>query len=554
MKRFLSLLIAIAMLVSTLIIVSIPTGAVDGDWMVYARKEQYREDYEDGDYVSVMGYNYDNEGFHTISPDFAKGQSPRGGLQTKSAYDLKEGIYMLVRVDAFPYSSGDDWLNLNLWSEPMVEFASTDMERDGYGVQTIMRPNNDGTDFIQLEWYKEGFTASGVSGELQGLDMYDEEGRALFELVVTYDGTTFGLTINGVSAPKSIIDYMNETFVAEEAHVGLGFYHNVTGDNGNGETAFTVLKFGTSKDNAVAPSGDDHAEPINYSLDIAPVADPSTVEEGKPAILINGSKDASDSYTTAGSSATGNSVLNPDNSVTYTASSSELHLVFKPKNEVSYAIEDFPVIMMLVRNWCTCREEDGECYACETVNMYLATGENSGVDSDHFSEIFTCDNVIEVDGDSYLYFYIDMQGEWAFDASGRVNMVRMDFTDIDYTTPGFNQFDVCFVGWFRNMEDAEGYVYDYLGINPDEETTEEETTVADDETTVAGDETTVAGDETTVAGDETTVAGDETTAPQGGSTEAPAKKGCGSVVGFGAIAVSVIVGTVGFVSLKKKED
>ena len=32
------------MLVSTLIIVSIPTGAVDGDWMVYARKEQYRED------------------------------------------------------------------------------------------------------------------------------------------------------------------------------------------------------------------------------------------------------------------------------------------------------------------------------------------------------------------------------------------------------------------------------------------------------------------------------------------------------------------------------
>ncbi len=175
MKRFLSLLLAVAMIVSTLIIVSLPASAVEGDWMVYARKEQYRDDYEDDEYVSVMGYEYTNEGFHTISPEFYAGQSPRGGLQTKSTYDLKEGVYMLIRVDEFSYDAPDKWLNLNLWSEPMVELASSDAERDGYGVQTIMRPGNDGK-FIQLEWYIEGFTQVQVSSAFQGVDMYDEVG------------------------------------------------------------------------------------------------------------------------------------------------------------------------------------------------------------------------------------------------------------------------------------------------------------------------------------------------------------------------------------------
>ena len=544
MKKILSLVLALAMLVSTLIIVSLPTSAVDGDWMVYGRKEQYREDYEDGDYVSVMGYEYTDEGFHTITPDFAKGQSPRGGFQTKSTYDLKEGIYMLVRVDEFSYV-GDKWLNLNLWSEPMVELASTDMERDGYGVQTIMRPDNDGK-FVQLEWYKEGFTQVQVGSEFNGKeDMYDEQGRALFELVVTYNGSSFGVTINGIPAPQGIVDYMNETFVDKEAHVGMAFYHNVAG----GDASFTVLKFGTSKETAVIPSGDDRADPVNYSLDIAPIADPSTIEEGKPGIFINGNKDASDSYTTAGGSATGSSVLNPDNSVTYTASSDSMGLVFKPKNEVSYAIDDFPVVMMLVKNWCTCGEEDGTCYACEEVKMYLATGENSGVDGEHNGILDICDENIMVGEDSYLYFYMDMHDDFAFEATGRVNMFRMDFHAIDYTTPGLNQFTVCFVACFRTLEDAENFVYEYLGVNPGEGNDETEETTEEDTTVVSGGDETTANDETTAGAE------DVTTAEQGGSDSTePAKKGCGSVVGFGTIAVVATVGTIGFVSLKKKKE
>ncbi|MBQ3012996.1 MAG: hypothetical protein IJD74_05595 [Clostridia bacterium] len=541
MKRFLSLLLAVAMIVSTLIIVSLPASAVEGDWMVYARKEQYRDDYEDDEYVSVMGYEYTNEGFHTISPEFYAGQSPRGGLQTKSTYDLKEGVYMLIRVDEFSYDAPDKWLNLNLWSEPMVELASSDAERDGYGVQTIMRPGNDGK-FIQLEWYIEGFTQVQVSSAFQGVDMYDEEGRALFELVVTYENNSFALTINGIAAPQKVIDYMNETFVDMEAHLGMAFFHTKT----LGDASFTVLKYGTTKETALTPSGDDKEAPVNYSLEVAEIADPSTVEDGKPAILINGSKDASDSYTTAGKSSTGNSILNEDNSVTYIASSSSVSVVYKPKNEVSYSIDDFPAVMMLVRNLCTCGEEDGSCIACEEVTMYLVTGEFNSPDGDHCTPLYVCWEPIEIDGDSYLYFYTDMSDDFApWDAEGRVNAVRMDFNGIDYATPGLNQFDVCFVGFFRDMEDAEGYVYDYLGVEKPaetESTTEEATTEAPGETTDATTETTKAPEKTTGADSDDNTANDDE------------NSGCGSVVGFGAVAMVTTIGAVAFVTFKKKKE
>ena len=540
MKKLLSLLLAVAMLVSALVIVAIPASAVEGDWMVYSRKEQYRDDYEDDEYVSVMGYEYTNEGFHTTSPTFYEGQSPRGGLQTRTTYDIKDGVYMLIRVDEFSYDAPDKWINLNIWSEPMVELASKDAERDGFGVQTIMRCDNSGQ-FAQLEWYIEGFTQVSVSPfAFREVDMYDEEGRALFELVVTYENDSFALTINGVAAPDAVIAYMNETFVDMEAYLGMAFFHTKT----LGQASFTVLKYGTTKETALTPSGDDRADPTDYSLEIAEIADPSTVEDGKPAILINGSKEASDSYTTAGKSSTGNSILNEDNSVTYIASSPSVSVVYKPKNEVSYSIEDFPVVMMLVRNLCTCGEEDGLCIACEEVTMYLATGEYNSPDGDHCTLLDVCYDPIVVDGDSYLYFYVDMKGDFApWDAKGRVNTIRMDFNEVDYATPGLNQFDVCFVGVFKDMEDAEGYVYDYLGVEPPvetESTTEEPTTEAPETTTEAPEITTKTPEITTAAPSD--------------DKDDESKDGCGSVVGFGTIATVAFVGAVGYVSLKKKKE
>ena len=149
---------------------------------------------------------------------------------------------------------------------------------------------------------------------------------------------------------------------------------------------------------------------------------------------------------------------------------------------------------------------------------------------------------MDEEGNSYLYFFVDMSAEDApWEATGRIHGMRADFYDILFNEPGRNSLDVCFMAFFRNLDEAEAYIYNYIGVENKEETTEEETT--EEETTVA-DETTVAGgDETTASG------GDETT----GSAETPAKKNCKSTVGFGSVAVVATVGAVGFASFKKKK-
>ena len=190
--------------------------------------------------------------------------------------------------------------------------------------------------------------------------------------------------------------------------------------------------------------------------------------------------------------------------------------------------------------------------------MYLATGEFNSPDGEHCTSFYTCWDPIEIDGESYLYFYIDMSDDFApWEAKGRVNNIRVDFQNIDYTTPGLNQFDVCFVGVFRDLEDAEGYVYDYLGVEKPVDTEESSTEEA---TTVASEGATSTPEGTTVAPEGTTAAPEGTTAASEGTTAAPAdnddqrRGGCGSVVGFGAIVMVATVGAVGFVTFKKKED
>ena len=226
------------------------------------------------------------------------------------------------------------------------------------------------------------------------------------------------------------------------------------------------------------------------------------------------------------------------------------------QNATSYAIEDLPIAMMVTRNLCTCSEEDladnnGICYASEESTVYLMTGEKLSADNECMTYAEVSWDAYVVGEDTYLSVMLDAS-DMGEVFSGRINGVRFDFKGVDITTPGANTFDICFVAFFATPEDANAYFEAYLtnlgwedpNAGADEETTEEETTVAD-ETTVAGE------DETTVAGeDETTVAGGNNS----GSTETPAKKGCKGVVGFGAVAVVAVATVAGFVSFKKKED
>lgn len=538
MKKIISMLLSVAMIISLAAVISIPAAAVEGDWMVYSSAGEYRDDFE-GDYSSVIGYEYTDEGFRVIPADW-KDFGVQGGIQTKTKYDVKEGIYMLVRIDEFVWDAGDKWFDINLWSDVMVQPGNND-PRYGEGVQTLVRTDENGN--IHTLWWHVGAWDTGTQSATTGTSPKDENGKLLLEFTVTWDGTTFAANINGWEAPANVIKYMNETFVDMEAFVGFNF---MAGKKG-GTAGMTILKFGTDKESAVTPMGDDSQEPVNYYREIAEIASPDTVEAGQPAVLLNGSRDHSDAKTNTGISGNIYRTRNDDWSVTYLADNPTIRASYSVANAVSYDIDDFPLVLVLTRNYCSCEEEDGEvfCYACEDVRMYIMTGSITSADDDHKARLEVCyEPIVDDEGNSYLYFFVDMSAEDApWDAEGRIHGVSTDFYGMYYQQPGRNTLDVCFTAFFRNLEEAEAYVYDYIGVEAVEETTEEPT-----EATTAAPETTVDPEAT----EGTTKAPEQTTSA--GSSDDNSASGCGSVVGFGAIAIVAVTAVAGFVSFKKKED
>ena len=543
MKKLLATALTLAMLLSMVAVAAIPAAAVDGDWTVIGSTGKFYDDYEGDDYC-IPGYEYTDEGLQTISPDW-RDETPQCRVRTTEKVDLKEGVYVQYRVDEFTYI-GDLWYNVFIWDHPYISPGTKNAERYGSGVQTLVRPSATGSDkpgnFGSIAWYKEEFTGAGSSSMASDAKKTDAEGRHLLALTITWDGSTYAVDINGGKAPQAVIDYMNQKWGGNdsEAYIGLMLHHT----NKNGKMKITVLSYGNTADDATTPLGDDSREPVTEYHVIADIADPNTVEAGQPAIFLNGSKAESDSSGNHGITAGADSKRNDDFSVRYTASAAGYSASYGVKKEVSYDAKDFPVVLVLTRDFCTC-EDPADCYALESVNSYVCNGAITGPDDNHkVTELSMCDSPLVKDGRNYLYFYIDFEQDAGFDYEGRINSIRFDFTGILFDQPGRNAFDIVFIAYFRTVEEAEQYVLDYLGISDTEEpTTEAPTEVTTEATTEAVDATTEAP------------ADDTTEAPAGNETDAPAKKSnCDSVVGFGTIALVAVAAVAGMVSFKKKED
>ena len=542
MKKILSTLLVAAMLLSLVIVAAVPAAAVDGEWAVYAPASQYADGY-DGDPKSVAGYEYTDDGLHTIPADWAKAaQSPWVQVETKEKVDLKEGVYFQVRVDDFSYDAGDQWFNINIWDNAQIEPPVAGF---GEGVQNLIRAN--GGNASSVAWYTENFTSGGSSAMVAEQNQKTEDGKIVLTLTVTWDGTTYAANINGAAAPEKVITYMNQKWGGNdsEAYIGIVGQNNKTG----GTCEFTVLKFGTSADDATVPMGDDSREPIYNSAEKAPIADPDTVPANTPAILMNGNKTDSDLKSTPKPASNTTLTINDDYTLHVVANQATADTgVWYVKNDVSYAIEDFPVGIVLMKNFCTCGSEDGTCYALESVSVYMLAGDVQAPDPNYcIKELSMCYDSYTIGDDTYLYFFVDMTTDAAKEMTGRIHGARYDVAGVDISTPGANAFDLLYMAWFRSVEEAEAYVQNTmkeLGWSDAEDTTEAPTEVQTEATTEATDVTTEApkGEQTTEA-------------PKGEqTTEAPDEGGCGSVVGFGAIAIVAVAAVAGMVSFKKKED
>ena len=553
MKKILSMVLVATMLLSVLfVLAAVPAAAVDGNWNTYGLASESGEDYA-GEKKSVPGYEYiPGEGFHMLSADWST-STPFSQLSTKNKVDLKAGVYMQVRVDEFSYDASDKWFNLFIWSTPHIDEGAPGF---GTGVQTLIRPSTSTDPEVpgtcgSVSWYTNEWTNSG-SSPIEEANRTVVDGKNVLTLIVTYDAAAgYNVTINGAAAPEKVVEYMNEAYKTDSyAHIGFAMLSAKMG----GVQSATVLKFGTSEADATTPQGDDSKPSETHKVEYAPIiTDTSDIADGTPGILMTGN--IADSHTASQpKSQVGTKVEVLENfnvKVTGISAISDVGY-WKVDSSVSYDIVDFPVVLCITKNLCSCGMEDGVCNAFESANVYVCTGENvtpnpscqaKGIDIGY--------DAYDINGDNYLYFFYDtsLDGD---KFNGRINGTRFEFI-IDTNTPGANEFEVVLQAFFRTTDEAEAYAEEHLkslGWVPGDGDTD-----GGDQDGNQGD-----GNETNPPEDtEDKNGGEQTTQPpksddEGKDDGEQTSGGCFGSIGVGAIAIVAVVAVTGFATFKKKKD
>ncbi len=565
MKKILSILLTAAMLLSLAIVAVVPAAAIEGDWDTYEEAGQYLG-LTGTDERSIGGYEYTDDGFHVTPADWST-STPFTTAQRKDTVDLKQGVYMEVRIDNYSYDAGDRWFNFSIWDSVRLH-PGVPNEAYGEGLQTLIRPAalKEGETIGKIgsvAWYIEGFTGASSTTFPEGTVTTTEDGKNFLTLEVKWDEakSTYSVKVNGAEASKKAIDYMNTKYgTNSQAYIGFSVHNNQLG----GTAEFTITSWGTSIEDATIPTGDDTKLPDNKDNTKAPIADASTVEVGKPAIVMTGNQAESDMkayQTNSGATLT----VTDDYAIHVVAGANIADTAMYVKNDISYDIKDFPVVLAITRNYCTCGL-GGECIAIENLVFRPYCGEVVAADDKH---MVRCEEQISYDPyiigeDKYLAFAMNLTDPdyVNFDVEGRIHGVRIDSVSLDLNSEGGNAYDVCMIAYFRTVDEAVAYAEQYftdLGWDPDggeEATTEEnqggEATTEENQGGEATTEDNQGGEATT----EDNQGGEATTEEnQGGeATTEDNQGGCGSVVGLGAVAIVAMVAGVAMISFKKKED
>lgn len=217
-------------------------------------------------------------------------------MTTINTVDLKQGVYMKIRVDEFDYNASDSWFDVMFWDQ---QYALPGSSKYGQGVQSLIRPGNNN----HTQWFYEEFTQTQYQQGYENIPQdVDGQGRHYLTVELSWDeaNDTFVCTINGVSAPQTIIEYMNNKWGGSKsyAYVGFCFQHNSAGET----IACTLLDFSA---NVVYPGPDDDKPDVDKpEEETTPVA--GNTFEGdwiacQDSINYASKSDYSDANTVAGS-------------------------------------------------------------------------------------------------------------------------------------------------------------------------------------------------------------------------------------------------------------
>ena len=547
MKKLICLFIAALMILSMIPVMAISTSAaVEGMWTTYQGAGSYPElddepleDGEEAIYPPEAGYEYTADGFTVIEPDWSTTLSPFMTVSTKDKQNLKDGVYLKFRVDNYAYGgdiAADHWICITLNTGKLEDGAAEGYEAGTYtgkvspgstkyggGWLTLLRGTGDGnvTSIPHLTDPKtDDFGGTFVpqnAGTATTAEL-DDEGREINTLEVSWTGSAYEIKINGVAMPDATA-MLEKLSPSGDFFVGITMMDSYKAeDSGAG---LTILEYGTSASNATKPVGDDSKEPGENGYIDYPIIDASTIEANMPAILWS----PETSNLKSGNNV--NFTVQGDNTWLGQATAAQVFFSLNPKRKWSYDATDFPVFGIMVKNlWV------------DSGTLWYAAGEITSANNNYTYPFSIYDGEFFGEDEEYIFVPVDLTDMW----EGRINGIRLDFNMADEST---REFELCFAGMFRSVEEAYTYANNWLakgGVETKDPTATEAPTEPD--TDAPAEDTTAAPE-----------AGDTTAAPEAGETTAApdeteaAASGCGSVIGFSAAAI--LAAAAAAVALKK---
>ncbi len=580
MKKVIAMLIAAMMVVSMIPVMAFTASAadVDGMWTTYRTAADYDEpeEGEELEYKPAPGYEYTNDGFHMISPDFT-GTTPFGTIQSKDKQNIQDGVYMELRVDDFSFtqndgSACDQWICLSLSDTAPLAPGSANY---GSNWLVLIRYTPSTGKAILLPHKTVAATEDSAGAFLPLLaanpeiDMpLDDDGKPVITWSVVYDGTNYIITICDTVVTTSGQDtaHINSFAPEGDAYVGVTFHSGAL----DGVCEATITNYGTDAGNADTPSGSDSAEPEDNLLVKAPIADSSTVEAGKPCLIFDANKSS-----WKGAMGVQSMELNAqgDGSFKVDVANPVGFFQWAIKNDCSYEAADFPVIAILYY-------DPNYVLGSNTVIRYCA-GKNMTADDVHTYtyDMYAEENLYFGDDSEYTLVLIDMKdllittdeegnvndAKWVDGWNGRINAIRFDFGDNDVDPnvpdPEHDFFYLHYAAIFRSVEEAQAYgtaYMDELGVGAAEDETDAPSGDEQDTDAAAGEQGTDAADVETdgadVEADGTKAEADGTNAEAGSTADTAAAEGeggCASVIGMSSAII--LAAAAAAVVLKKKD-
>lgn len=513
MKKLMTLLLSLAMVACMATLLAPPASAiVEGDWVTSRAADDYQDEES---YRPACGYEYVmDQGLMLISADYTN-NTPYTHVHTKKPYDLKaknadgKGNSVSVQFTVLDFAYGgenddkDHWVCFSLHSKEIYAPGQTGY---GEGVSVLVRGAGKGTAIAQF-FSLDDNNGWKLFSEMAIKIPVNEQGQEVYTFEVRHDdwGYTFYLCGQEFYDAGKTADSVLDTYCKDGAYVGMSFYTGVTG---------SPIEICVNEFQGEVPFGEDSMPPEDNVNNFAPIADSATVPAGQPAVIWDSKMEQFSRFN--GSNL--DFATNEDGTIKLTAKVESGYVIFSPKSTVSYEAKDFPVIVVLTKN---CSAEMGK--------FYYSAGDVMGAQPNCSCE-FLLDEVKYNDG--WCLGVLDLTDD--VDWQGRINMIRCDFSGIDYTDPEVNSFDVAYIAAFRTLEDAkaytEAYLYDLLGVDPggDIVTTEKDTTVEEENPTQSESED---------------IEQPTTSAPE-------ENKGCGSVIAMPLLALFTVIGIA---SIAKKE-